>query len=220
MWGWILHFTPEKILSLLVFGIFSLGILLTVVGFLGKKIPFLSALIPGGSMGVLAAKILGILLLFGGSWFKGCFDVEMVWRDQAAKIEAKLKIAELKSKEKNIEIQKEYIHDTQIVHDVKIVVQEKIKEVEKIIDGKCTVDQSAIDILNQSALNLPPDRSSEVTVPKISSIEKLEMPNLPKEKIVATVENKIITRPKVEPILFRDESGPGWARGNIDRNKS
>ena len=153
MWGWILHFTPASILSLLVLSIFALGLILTVFGFLGSKIPFISTLIPATGTYTLVAKVLGIVLLLFGSWMKGAFDVEMVWRDRAAKIEAKLKIAEEKSKHANVVIQEKVVKEIQVVHDVQTVIQERIIEVEKIIDGQCKVDPVAISILNQAVHN-------------------------------------------------------------------
>lgn len=153
MWGWILHFTPASILSLLVLSVISLGILLTVFGFLGSKIPFVTTFIPATGTYTLVAKVLGIFLLLFGAWMKGAFDVEMVWRDRAAKIEAKLRIAEEKSKHVNVVIQDRVVKEIQVVHDVQTIIKERIVEVEKIIDGQCKVDPVAVDILNQAVHN-------------------------------------------------------------------
>lgn len=153
MWGWILHFTPASVLSLIVLSTITLGILLTILGFLGNKIPLVSKIIPMFSTYALYAKIVGIVLLLVGVWMKGAYDVEMVWRDRAAKIEAKLKIAEEKSKRVNVVIQERVVKEIETVVKVQTVIKERIKEVEKIIDSQCKVDQSAIDILNQAAFN-------------------------------------------------------------------
>ena len=115
-------------------------------------IRFIPPLIPYAGL----VKTLGIVLLVAGVWFRGGYDVEMEWREKVREAEAKVKVAEEKSKETNTVIQKVYIDRVKTVKDTQYVIQERIKEVEKIIDKECKVVPEAIDIHNAAAKNRKP----------------------------------------------------------------
>jgi len=104
----------------------------------------------------LILQIISIVVLVAGVYFKGGYGVEMMWRERAAELEAKVKIAEEQAKVVNETIVVEYRDRVKVVTDTKIVIQEKIKEVEKIVDGQCKVAPEAIVIHNQAA-KLPKD---------------------------------------------------------------
>ena len=104
----------------------------------------------------LILQIISIVVLVAGVYFKGGYGVEMMWRERAAELEAKVKIAEEQAKVVNETIVVEYRDRVKVVTDTKIVIQEKIKEVEKIVDGQCKVAPEAVVIHNQAA-KLPKD---------------------------------------------------------------
>ena len=66
-------------------------------------------------------------------------------------MEAKIKIAEEKSKETNIVIETKYKDRVKKITETKEIIIEKIKLSEKIIDAKCELDPAVISILNEAA---------------------------------------------------------------------
>lgn len=145
----LLSYLPDTLLALFVHVFFGIGLLATVAGFFASRIPFISA-------HVIPFRIIAGILLIIGIYFQGAYTNEMRWRHKVADLEAKIKVAEEKSKQVNVEIVTKYKDRVKLVTDTQIVIQEKIKEVEKIIDAKCEVAPEAIEILNSAAKNEKP----------------------------------------------------------------
>lgn len=99
----------------------------------------------------LIIQIVSIVLLVGGVYFKGGYSVEMSWRNKVAELEAKVAIAEEKSKEANTKIQTVYVDRVKVVKEKQIVIQEKLKSVEVKIDSQCKITTETLDILNDAA---------------------------------------------------------------------
>jgi uncharacterized membrane protein YraQ (UPF0718 family) len=151
---WILSFLPDSFLLFIVNTILIAGIIGTVVSFF--FINRLARWFPTIAPYYWVLQILSIIVLVAGVYFKGGYSVEQEWRDRVAALEAKIAIAEEKSKATNAEIQTKIVTKTKVIHDTKIVIQEKLKEVEKIINKDCTVASEAIDIHNAAAKNVKP----------------------------------------------------------------
>ena len=79
----------------------------------------------------------------------------MIWRDEVAKMEAKVAESEAKSKKVNRVIQKVYVDRVKVVKQDVVVVQEKIREISNTIDKDCKITPEAIDLLNQAARRKP-----------------------------------------------------------------
>jgi hypothetical protein len=146
---WMLSLIPDSVLIWFINIILLAGLVGTLSSYFIRFIP---PLIPYAGL----VKTLGIVLLVAGVWFRGGYDVEMEWREKVREAEAKVKVAEEKSKETNTVIQKVYIDRVKTVKDTQYVIQERIKEVEKIIDKECKVVPEAIDIHNAAAKNRKP----------------------------------------------------------------
>jgi hypothetical protein len=99
----------------------------------------------------LLIQIVSIVLLVGGVYFKGGYGIEMAWRERAASLEAKIKVAEEKAKKNNEKIIIKYRDRVKVVTETKVVIEEKIKESAKVIDSQCIVATEAINILNEAA---------------------------------------------------------------------
>jgi hypothetical protein len=146
---WMLSLIPDSVLIWFINTILVAGLLGTLSSFFIRFIP---PLMPYAGI----VKTVGIALLVAGVWFRGGYDVEMSWRGKVKEVEAKVAVAEAKSKETNTVIQKVYIDRVKTVKDTQYVIQERIKEVEKIIDKECKVVPEAIDIHNAAAKNRKP----------------------------------------------------------------
>lgn len=142
--AWMFSLLPDVILEALIHITLVAGIVLSILGTFSSKFPFV------GEYGRLA-KLVGIPLFLLGIFLEGGLITEMKWRSKADELHAKVAVAEAKSKETNIEIQKVYVDRVKTVTEVQVVIQERIKEVEKKIDADCKVAPEAISILNDAA---------------------------------------------------------------------
>ena len=140
----LLNFIPDSFLIWVVNTILLAGLLGT---FSSYFIRFIPPLIPYAGL----VKTVGIVLLVAGVYLRGGYGVEMEWRNRVAEMEAKVAIAEAKSKEANTKIETVVKEKIKVVKEVQVVIQERIKEVEKRIDAQCVVDPEVITILNDAA---------------------------------------------------------------------
>ena len=141
---WMMHLLPESFLIFIINALLVVGLIGMVIGFIGGKIPFV------GTYATII-KIVSIVLFCIGLYWKGGYSVEEDWRQRVAEMEAKIKIAEEKSKEVNTVIETKYKDRVKKITETRNVIVEKIKINEKIIDAKCELDPAVISILNEAA---------------------------------------------------------------------
>ena len=141
---WMMHLLPDSFLIFLINALLVVGLIGMVIGFIGGKIPFI------GTYATII-KIVSIILFCVGLYWKGGYSVEEDWRQRVAEMEAKIKIAEEKSKEVNTVIETKYKDRVKKVTETRNIIVEKIKINEKIIDAKCELDPVVISILNEAA---------------------------------------------------------------------
>jgi hypothetical protein len=140
---------PDAVLSWFYWAIIVVGITGVIAGWLGKWIPFY-----GNYVKIL--QPIGIVLLVLGVWLRGGYDVEMAWRAKVADVEAKIAIAEEKSKETNTVIEQQVVEKTKVIkgkteYITQYIDREVVKnqEIIKYIE-KCPVPKEIIDIHNQA----------------------------------------------------------------------
>jgi hypothetical protein len=141
---WWLSFIPDDFLQWFIHGVVVLGLALSVIGAIGKNIPFI------GQYGLIV-KGLGGLLLIAGIFFEGGYGVEMSYRARIAEMQEKINQAVRESNEANDKLAGQVKDDVKVVHDTQVIVQERIVEIEKKIDAECKIEPDVIDILNQAA---------------------------------------------------------------------
>jgi len=145
---WMLAFIPDAFLAWIINTILITGIIgFAASFFFGYVVRWLPSIAPYH----LLIQVVSIVLLVAGVYFKGGYSVEMAWRERVAELEAKVAIAEQKSKEVNEKIVTVYQDRVKIVKETQVVVQEKIKTVEVKIDSQCKITADTVDILNQAA---------------------------------------------------------------------
>ena len=141
---WLLHLLPDAFLIWIINLLLVGGLIGIVVGFFGSKIPFVSTY-------ARMIQIASIIIFCIGLYWKGGYSVEADWRERVAEMEAKIKIAEEKSKEANVVIETKYKDRVKKITETRDIIVEKIKINEKIIDAKCELDPMVISILNEAA---------------------------------------------------------------------
>ena len=141
---WMLSFVPDSVLLWIINIILLAGLLGTLSSYFIRFIP---PLIPYAGM----VKILGIVLLVAGVWFRGGYDVEASWREKVRIAEEKARVAEQQAVEANSRINTKIVEKSKVVRENTVESRDRIKEVEKIIDKECKVVPEAIDIHNAAA---------------------------------------------------------------------
>ena len=140
----LLHLLPDAFLIWIINLLLVGGLIGIVVGFFGSKLPFVGTY-------ARMIQIASIILFCIGLYWKGGYSVEADWRERVAEMEAKIKIAEEKSKEANVVIETKYKDRVKKITETRDIIVEKIKINEKIIDAKCELDPMVISILNEAA---------------------------------------------------------------------
>lgn len=144
---WLLHLLPDGLLAFIVNLVLFTGIILTLLSTfvfdtLGRFIPMIAPY-------RTAFRVLSIVILAFGVYFKGGYNTEMIWRERVAELEAKLKIAEEKSNAVNTVIQEKVIYKNKII-------KEKANDIIKKIDSpafaekECTITKEVLDIHNEA----------------------------------------------------------------------
>lgn len=145
---WVLNILPDFLLGVFVNLIILLGLAGVVVSAAFKYvIKYFPQIIPYRT----ALQIASVVLLALGVYLKGGQVVEEKWRARVAELEAKVAIAEEKSKVANETVKTVFVDKVKIVKEQQVVVQEKIKTVEVQIDSQCKITADTVDILNQAA---------------------------------------------------------------------
>lgn len=138
---WILHFLPDNLLAIIIHIILIAGVLGTILGFFLQYVP-------GIIQYRIPIKIISTLLLLSGIYFEGSYTTEMVWRDRVEEVQAKVAIAEQKSKEVNIVIQEKVVEKIKVIKEKVIVNHNIIKTHKQIINASCKIPDIAFQIYN------------------------------------------------------------------------
>lgn len=146
---WLLSFLPDALLALVINCVLIAGIVgFTASFFFGYVVRWLPSIAPYH----LLIQVVSIVLLVAGVYFKGGYAVEQIWRQRVAELEAKVKVAEQKSKDVNEQVKTVYVDKVKVVKDTQVVVQEKIKTVEVKVDSQCRITADTVNILNEAAM--------------------------------------------------------------------
>jgi hypothetical protein len=149
---WILHFLPDALILWFCNILLLIGVVLTIAGFFIHRIPF-----PLLWQYQLPFKIIGVLLLVAGVYFRGGYGVEMAWRERVAEVEAKLRAAEEQSAQENTRIETKFVKQTEYITRrgqdiVQYVDREIVRYDTKFAPGgQCEIPREFIKAHNQAA---------------------------------------------------------------------
>jgi hypothetical protein len=148
MWQimWLLNLMPDWFYHLIVI----VSILGLIVASVLKFVPFVSTY-------RLPIQVISALLLVFGVWMEGGIVNEAKWEARVKELEEKVKIAEEKSTEKNVEIQERVVTQTKVVKEkgrdiIQYIDREVVKkeEIVKFIEN-CPIPKDIIDVHNAAA---------------------------------------------------------------------
>jgi hypothetical protein len=144
---WFLNFIPDTWLHWIIHGIVTLGILLSMVGVIGKNIPFISGY-------GLIIKSIGALLLIIGIFFEGGYGVEMSYRNRIAEMQEKIKVAETQSKETNTKIETKVVQVVKYIKENTEANKNAIEKNRDVINNDCKLSDTAWMLYNRSTQNV------------------------------------------------------------------
>jgi hypothetical protein len=149
---WILHFLPDAVILWFCNILLLIGTVLTIAGFFIHRIPM-----PLLWQYQLPFKIVGVLLLVAGVYFRGGYAVEAQWRERMAEVEAKLRLAEEQSAKENVRIQERVVKKTEYITRrgqdiIQYVDREIVKyDVKFAPGGQCEIPREFITTINRAA---------------------------------------------------------------------
>jgi len=142
----ILHFLPDGFLFWVINITLLIGLAATVLSFFLRFVPFLFPY-------ATPIKLAGIILLVVGVWFRGGYDNEMAWREKVKEFQAKIEIAEQKSKEANVELDKKLSSSRSVIKDKVNANYKAIEDNRNSINAVCRVNDTAWMLYNRALEN-------------------------------------------------------------------
>ena len=92
-------------------------------------------------------------MLVAGVWFRGGYDVEMSWRAKASEMQAKIDVAEQKSKEANKELEAKLSNNRNAIKDRVNANRKAIEDNRNSINAECRVNDIAWMLYNRALEN-------------------------------------------------------------------
>ena len=143
---WFLSFVPDAWLQWAIHSIVALGILLSVIGMIGKKIPFIS------QYGVIV-KSIGILLVIVGVFFEGGYGVEMSYRATIAEMQDKINVAQQESKRTNTVIKEKLVERIKVIEGKTNEIYVEVEAKRNDINAGCKLSDDAWVLYNRATQN-------------------------------------------------------------------
>lgn len=151
---WLLHLLPDGILAFIVNAVLITGVVLTFLSFfvLNKIL----RLIPGLASYHTLLQVVSVVILSAGLYFKGGYSTEMMWREEAAKLQAELDIAKNKAAEVVTQVEQKVVFRDRVIKEqgqniIQFVDREVVKkeEIVRYIEN-CPVPTDIINLHNQA----------------------------------------------------------------------
>ena len=147
---WILNFLPDTLFVMIAYLCWGAGFALYIASKLVKWIPMMSTY-------KLPAEVVGILAALFGAYLFGSHATNVMWQERVKEMEAKVAVAEAKSKETNTKIVTKLVTKTQVIKTrgediVKYVDREVVKYDDKFAKGgECEIPKEFIKAINDAA---------------------------------------------------------------------
>ena len=139
---WLLKFLPDWLVHLVL-----------LAGVLGLVASFFLSVIPFVKQYKLPLQIVSVLVIIVAVWFEGNIHNEKVWLERVAQLEAKVKIAEQKSKEENVRIETKIVERVKVIKENVDVIRHEIEVRKELINEGCVLSDTAIEMYNRAVEN-------------------------------------------------------------------
>jgi hypothetical protein len=139
---WLLKFLPDWLVHLVL-----------LAGVLGLVASFFLSVIPFVKQYKLPLQIVSVLVIIVAVWFEGNIHNEKVWLERVAQLEAKVKVAEQKSKEENVRIETKIVERVKVIKENVDVIRHEIEVRKELINEGCVLSDTAIEMYNRAVEN-------------------------------------------------------------------
>jgi hypothetical protein len=139
---WLLKFLPDWIVHLVL-----------LAGVLGLVASFFLSVIPFVKQYKLPLQIVSVLIIIVAVWFDCNIHNEKVWLERVTQLEAKVKIAEQKSKEENVRIETKIVERVKVIKEKVDVIRHEIEVRKELINEGCVLSDTAIEMYNRAVEN-------------------------------------------------------------------
>ena len=143
---WFLNFIPDALLHWFVHGVLLLGLVLSVLGAVGKNISFIAEY-------GFVVKFFGSLLFVIGVFFEGGYGVEMSYREKIAEMQKEINLAKQQSKEVNDKIESKVIEKVKIIKEQTNEINQDIETKRNNINAVCKLSDDAWVLYNRATKN-------------------------------------------------------------------
>ena len=140
---WLLQLLPDSVLYIIIHACIAVGVVGLLVASFLKLIPFVNIY-------RIWIQLICVVLLVGGIYWKGAYEVEMTWRRRVEELEKQVQVAEAQSRKIN----------TKIVTRIRTRVQQhtvyrdrlrtEIQEKKVYIDQDCKLNPTAVEMYNRA----------------------------------------------------------------------
>lgn len=145
---WLLtSFLPDWLVTYFVHIIFIIGLVTTFASSIVQRIPFIS------NYGHLI-KPIGMILLAAGLFLEGSWWNQRGFNEKIADLQAKIVVAEEKSKETNVQIQKEVVEKIKLVKEKVYENNQAIEAKRSAINAECKLSDDAWMLYNRATQNV------------------------------------------------------------------
>lgn len=143
---WMLQFLPDSWILWATNILLGLGVLLALVSFIVHRIPLLWKY-------QLPFKVLSVLLLAAGVYYRGGYEIEMTWRAKVAELETNLEAARRESGKVNTVFRDRVVYRDRVIREEgKTLIEYVDREVVKTIPAQCErLPVEIVEVHNRAA---------------------------------------------------------------------
>lgn len=142
---WIIQWLPEGLLAVIINAAILVGALGLLLASFLKMIPFVNIY-------RIWIQLICVVLLAGGIYWKGAYEIEMTWRKRVEDLEKKVAEAEQKSQQINTKIVTQVVTRVQKHTEYRDRIKKEIEIQREYIDRECKLNPQAVELYNKAVL--------------------------------------------------------------------
>lgn len=140
---WLLQWLPSSILLVIINVAIIVGIVGLLVASFLKLVPFINIY-------RLWIQLICVVLLAGGIYWKGAYEIEMTWRKRVEELESKVAEAEKRAKKINTKIVTRVVKKVERHTVYRDKVRREIQVQKEYIDRDCKLNPTAVELYNRA----------------------------------------------------------------------
>lgn len=140
---WLLQLLPDSVLYIIIHACIAAGVVGLLVASFLKLVPFVNIYRTW-------IQLICVVLLAGGIYWKGAYEVEMTWRRRVAELEKQVQVAEAQARKINTKIVTRIRTKIQKQTVYRDRLRTEIQEKKVYIDRDCKLNPTAVELYNRA----------------------------------------------------------------------